>query len=69
MNNPDDMYRSPRSQITVTINPFYNLFASFTAAATAPPLLIPANIAYYFANLFTISMHYSYDTSIISSTF
>ena len=39
------------------------------AAAIAPPLLIPANIAYSFANLFTIEIDSSSDTSMMSSTF
>jgi len=47
------------------MTPFYSLFANFTAAAIAPPLLIPAKIAYYFAILLIISRDYSSFTSII----
>lgn len=56
VNNPEDIYLSPRSQTMKTTNPFSNLFATLSAAANAPPLLIPAKIAYYFASLFTIYM-------------
>lgn len=69
VNSPDDIYLSPLSHTIKTIKPFSILFATFNAAAIAPPLLIPANIASYLANLLTIMIDSYYDISIISSTF
>ena len=67
-NTSDDKYLSPRSQTMVTITPWSNLWASLTAAAMHPPLLTPAKIASYFANLIIIYSASSWKTSIMSST-
>lgn len=67
-NTFDDKYRSPRSQIIVTITPWSSFWANLTAAAIAPPLLTPAKIASSFANLIIIYSASSWDTFIMSST-
>ena len=51
LKRPDERYLSPLSHATNTINPFSSLEATCRAACIVPPLLTPANIAYYFASL------------------
>src|SRR6056297_448778 len=66
--SPELRYRSPRSQVMQTITPSSIPSATFSAAVSAPPLLMPPLIPSSFANRRVMEVASSSLTSIVLST-